>query len=324
MPNLEPPRLLVALFVSVVVLVVFAACGASKDGGFGAPAPNSATEPTPVVTGASTQYQEPSASRADSRADSQPTEIATPGDEAVSQLASPEATVVPEPVATLTSTPEPVAAPTAVPEPIAASTPTPAPEPVLTEEPAPALEPLPIAEPTPALEPVPMAEPTPAPTLEPTPAPALLSTVDRFGFVLKLDRGADVKTTGWTAAEPDADQGTLSFTAGGVNTVLIWGPQQQRSPLTFLADTYNILRGSQPELTFDPISDGEIAVSGGPGVYGGFKTIDLSGTTVGGGLIGTWVCTEPETAYRLTLTGAEATVVQLRFDRLVDQFACTS
>ena len=116
----------------------------------------------------------------------------------------------------------------------------------------------------------------------------------------------------------------MSFTKDGVNTVLIWGPQQQRTPVSFLADTYNILRGSQPELTFDPISDGEITVSGESGVYGGFKTLDLNGATVGGGLIGAWVCSGEKTAFRLTLTETEATLVQLRFDRLVDQFTCAS
>ena len=308
MPNLEQPKLLVAIFISGVALVVFAACGVSQDGAPGGPASKLAPDPSSVVTRASISDLRPTAAPEHE----QRTEVATPEDESVSQLAAPVATVVPEPVATPTPTPELVAAPTPTPEPVAASTLTPR------------MEPVPTAQPTPAPEPVPTSEATPAPTLEPTLAPALLDTVDKFGFVLKLDRAADVRTTGWTASEPDVDQGILSFTADGVNTVLIWGPQQQRTPLTFLADTYNILRKSQPEQTFDPISDGELAVSGEPGAYGGFKTGDLSGTTVGGGLIGTWVCPEPEIAYRLTLTGAEAMVVQLRFDRLVDQFACTS
>jgi hypothetical protein len=148
-----------------------------------------------------------------------------------------------------------------------------------------------------------MAEP------ESSPAPVLLDTVDEFGFVLNLDLGADVRTSGWTEVEPDAMQGTVNFTTGGVNTILIWGPQEARPPVTFLADTYNILRGSQPELTFDPISDGEITVSGEQGVYGGFRTIDASNTALGGGLIGTWVCSGPGTAFRLTLTGEDAMVV---------------
>ena len=106
--------------------------------------------------------------------------------------------------------------------------------------------------------------------------------------------------------------------------VLIRDPQADRQPLTLLAETHNILRGSQPDLTFDSISDGSITVSGESGVFGGFKTEDSSGAVVGGGLIATWVCSVPETGFRLTLTGADATVVQLRFDRLLDNFVCSS
>ena len=167
------------------------------------------------------------------------------------------------------------------------------------------------------------ATPVP-PTRTPTPTPVFLTSVDQFGFVLKLDRGADVNTAGWTAPEPDARQGILSFAAGGVNTILIWGPQQERTPLTFLADTYNILRGTQPDLTFDPISDGPITVSSEDGIFGAFRTLDADGIVVGGGFIGTWVCSKFETAFRLTLTGEDATIVQLRFDRLLDNFTCAS
>ena len=45
---------------------------------------------------------------------------------------------------------------------------------------------------------------------------------------------------------------------------------------------------------------------------------------VGGGLIGAWICSELETAFRLTVTvtGTETTVVQVRFDSLLDNFVC--
>ena len=52
--------------------------------------------------------------------------------------------------------------------------------------------------------------------------------------------------------------------------------------------------------------------------------MDNSGTAIGGGLIGAWICGDNETAFRMTLTGEDATVVQLRFDRLLENFACTS
>jgi hypothetical protein len=152
----------------------------------------------------------------------------------------------------------------------------------------------------------------------------LPDAIDEYGFTLKLDQDADVRAAGWTGPEPNAQQGTVSFASGGVNVALIWGPQEGRESLTFLADTYNILRTSQPGFTFDPISDGGIVVDREPGVFGGFKTLDSGGATVGGGLIGTWVCTLPQTAFRITLTGDDATLVQLRFDRVLDNFTCSS
>ena len=36
----------------------------------------------------------------------------------------------------------------------------------------------------------------------------------------------------------------------------------------------NILRVSQPDLTFDPISEGEITVGSEAGIFGGVKTLD--------------------------------------------------
>ena len=153
---------------------------------------------------------------------------------------------------------------------------------------------------------------------------ALLTSYSDFGFSLKLDLGADVRTAGWTEPEPSITQGIIAFSYGGVNANLVWGPPQDRTPLTFLADTYNVLRASQPSVTFESISDGDLSISDQAGVYGGFKAVDNGGTAIGGGLIGAWICGDNETAYRMTLTGEDATVVQLRFDRLLDNFACTS
>ena len=153
---------------------------------------------------------------------------------------------------------------------------------------------------------------------------ALLTSYSDFGFSLKLDRGAEVQSTGWTESEPSVTQGLIAFSYGGVNTNLVWGPPEDRTALTFLADTYNILKASQPAVTFESISDGEVSVSEQEGVYGGFKAVDASGVAVGGGLIGAWVCGDNDTAFRMTLTGEDATIVRLRFDRLLENFACTS
>ena len=145
-----------------------------------------------------------------------------------------------------------------------------------------------------------------------------------YGFSLKLDLGADVQAAGWTEVEPSLTQGIIAFDYGGVNANIVWGPPEQRTALTFLADTYNVLRASQPAVTFESISDGDLTITDQEGVYGGFKAADVDGASLGGGLIGAWICEDSETAFRMTLTGEDATVVQLRFDRLLDNFACST
>lgn len=153
---------------------------------------------------------------------------------------------------------------------------------------------------------------------------ALLTSYSDYGFALKLDRGADVQAAGWTEPEPSMTQGIIAFSYGGVNANLVWGPPQDRTALTFLAETYNVLRASQPSVTFESISDGDVSISDQAGVYGGFKAVNNSGASIGGGLIGAWICGDNETAFRMTLTGEDATIVQLRFDRLLENFACSS
>ena len=106
--------------------------------------------------------------------------------------------------------------------------------------------------------------------------------------------------------------------------MLIWSQAGDGGPLSFLVDNYNNLRSSQPELTLEPITEGEITVSEQGGVFGGFTVNDAAGATLGGGLIGSWLCPQPGTAYRLTVMGVDSAVVQIRFDRLIDKFDCSS
>ena len=56
---------------------------------------------------------------------------------------------------------------------------------------------------------------------------------------------------------------------------------------------------------------------------GGFKVLD-GASTVGGGFVSGWVCSESQSRYALTVTGPQATVVQIRFQRIVNQFSCSS
>ena len=164
----------------------------------------------------------------------------------------------------------------------------------------------------------------PEPATETVDAPALLTAYDAYGFTLKLDQGAAVESYGWTESDPSTSQGLIAFNYGGVNTNLVWGPPEERTALTFLADTYNVLRASQPQTTFESISDGDITVNDQSGVYGGFRATGADGATLGGGLIGAWVCPDADTAFRMTLTGEDATLVQLPFDWLLDNFTCAS
>ncbi|MDP7083749.1 MAG: hypothetical protein QGH97_05155 [Dehalococcoidia bacterium] len=100
----------------------------------------------------------------------------------------------------------------------------------------------------PEATPVPEAMPAPEATAvpAPTPTPALPVAVNEYGLTLKLDQEASVRVTGWTGPEPNSQQGAVSFVTGGGNVALIWAPQESRESLTFLADTYSILRASQP------------------------------------------------------------------------------
>jgi hypothetical protein len=89
----------------------------------------------------------------------------------------------------------------------------------------------------------------------------LLTSYSDYGFALKLDLGADVQTAGWTEPEPSMTQGIIAFSYGGINANLVWGPPEDRTALTFLADTYNILRARGPASLRSPFSRSVTATS---------------------------------------------------------------
>ncbi len=152
------------------------------------------------------------------------------------------------------------------------------------------------------------------------PAPALPSKYDSFGFTLNVDQGAEFIT-----ADGSADtQGALSFALGDVNTVLTWVPGQDSSPLSLVSGTYDFIRDNQTSILFESINDGEISASGQSGVYLGFKSSDDSGNTLGGGLISAWACADAGTSFTLTMTSADASTLQIRFDRLLENFNCVT
>ena len=178
----------------------------------------------------------------------------------------------------------------------------------------------------------PTAEPTKPPTptesstattiSEPTPTPIRKTTIGDYGFSLDLDGEVAVQSQGWTGAEPDTSQGMIKFPYEGVSAILVWYSSDSTAQ-QIVADSYNLLKDSQPNLTFEGISDGAFPVSGETGVFGGFKVLD-GGSTVGGGFVSGWVCPDSQSRYALTVTGPQATVVQIRFQRIVNQFSCSS
>ena len=221
-------------------------------------------------------------------------------------------------------TPVPQGLPT---EPVATTAPsaTAAPEPTATPAPTTAVLATPTVAPTPAPATIPAPTATaipapPAPTAapEPSPTPILPTVFNDFGFSLGVQRGADVRAT----ATATAQQGVISFAYGGVNAIMSWTPPDEAGVLRLVSGTYDLLQSNQPDLRFETISDGKIAVDGEPGVFLGFKVIGGSGSA-GGGLIGSWTCPLSDTSFTLTLTGTDTVLVQVRFDELLDNFGCS-
>ena len=217
------------------------------------------------------------------------------GSDVASPLAS---TAVPDASAPLATPVPPTAVPTAVPAAIPTAIPTAIPAAI------------PAAIPTA----VPTAVPTAMPTATPEPPPVL----DEFGFVLGLDRGADVTNL---PGNTDA-QGIVQLEYSGVNVILSWVPVNGATIEGLVTGTFATLRNNQPDLTLDTISESELKVGLETGTIIGFKSVDGSGDVVGGGLIGAWNCVDQDTSFTILVTGQDASVVQLRLNRLVDNFDC--
>ena len=150
--------------------------------------------------------------------------------------------------------------------------------------------------------------------------PSVATTFDQFGFTLAMDLGSEVRTAQGSASE----QGAINFPLGEVNSILTWVPQEGSSPLALVSGTYEILKANQTSVSFSTINDGELSVNGQAGVYLGFKSTGDNGASLGGGLIGSWACAGEGTAYTLTLTGADASTLQIRFDRVLENFSCAA
>ena len=162
------------------------------------------------------------------------------------------------------------------------------------------------------------------PTATPTPIPNLY---EEFGFSITLNPefnfgDTEVTTSGMLDTSPDNNQGLIKFDYSGANTIIYWVPSTASDSLTLVDAAYSLLESSQPENTFSSISSGTLTADGQEGSFGGFLVTDNSGESAGGGLIAGWVC-EGATDYVAVLSGPDATVIQIRFDRLIEGFKCS-
>ena len=165
---------------------------------------------------------------------------------------------------------------------------------------------------------IPTAIPTVIPTVIPTATPEPPPVLDEFGFVLGLDRGAYVTNL---PGNTDA-QGIVQLEYSGVNVILSWVPENGATIEGLVSGTFGTLQNNQPDLTLDTISESELKVGLEIGTVVGFKSVDGSGDVVGGGLIGAWNCVDQETSFTILVIGQDASVVQLRLNRLIDNFDC--
>ena len=165
---------------------------------------------------------------------------------------------------------------------------------------------------------IPAASPTASPTAGPTATPEPPPVLDEFGFVLGLDRGAYVTNL---PGNTDA-QGIVQLEYSGVNVILSWVPENGATIGGLVSGTFGTLQNNQPDLTLDTVSESELKVGLEVGTIIGFKSVDGSGDVVGGGLIGAWNCVDQETSFTIMVTGQDASVVQLRLNRLIDNFDC--
>ena len=189
---------------------------------------------------------------------------------------------------------------------------------VATAVPAPTAQPEPTVELKPTLAPAATATVVP-PTAVPTATPEPPQVLDEFRFSLNLDRGAYVTNL---PGNTDA-QGMVQLEYSGVNVILSWVPINGVTNEGLVSGMFKMLQESQPDLTLETVSESSFNVGLESGLVIGFKSADGSGDVTGGGLIGAWNCLDEETSFTVTVTGQEASLVQLRFNRLINNFACS-
>ena len=183
----------------------------------------------------------------------------------------------------------------------------------------------PTVDPEPTVAPKATVVPPTATAIPPTATPAPTSTpeppivLDEFGFSLGLDRGAYVNSLGGNTEA----QGMVQLEYSGVIVMLSWVPINGVTKEGLVSGMFDMLQGSQADLTLETVSESGFNVGLESGLVIGFKSSDKSGDVAGGGLIGAWNCVDEETSFTITVTGEDASLVQLRFNRLISNFECS-
>ncbi len=203
------------------------------------------------------------------------------------------------PVQATVASPDPTLAPTAAPPQVAPTV-------------------VPTVAPTIAPTVAPTMAPTVAPTVAPTATPETSTVFDEFGFFLALDRGAYLTSLPGNTAT----QGMTQLGYSGANAILSWVPINGVTTEALVSGMFVMLQDNQPDLILDTVSESPFNVGLESGLVVGFKSVDGAGKVVGGGLIGAWNCLDTEVSFTLAVTGDDANIVQLRFNRLINNFEC--
>ena len=306
-------NLTISLLLPTVCILLFVACGGESQ-----------ITDNPLSEAESVAKMEVESSPTIEPPKPEPTASSVPTETAFLVTPAPLPTVAPTQVpATVTPMPvPPTATQTEVPF---TATPTPThvpPTPTATVTSVPTSSPVPTSTPVPTVTATPTY--TSDPTVNPTPLPNLFN---EFGFTLLLDEDArfsssNLAISGMSKDAADGQQGLLTFEYNGADIAIFWLPTTDDPPEAVIESTYQLLRDSQPSNILTPVSDGDISIDDEPGKFGGFVATDSSGENAGGGLIAAWTCQKLGITLSLIATGPDATVLQIRFDRLISGFKC--
>ena len=176
---------------------------------------------------------------------------------------------------------------------------------------------------------------TPSPTITPisadmaTPEPLDKHIFAGPSFTLTLNEEfnfdeIDYETIGLQSSEANSNDGVFKFDYSGSSVVLYWLPSLDITPEDLLGAAYQLLTNSQPENDFMIIGEGDLDLSDTKGKYGAFVISDEQGDESGGGIIGAWTCHTNKTNFAATVLSVDATVLQIRFDKLVTGFECAT